>query len=264
LIRCIGIDLAWSSRNTSGAFALEVEDGTAREVDWHFGLGSDDEIIAFIAEAAGDRPALVAIDGPIAVPNESGARSCDREITRVFGRFQAGAHPANRQALRRYGGLRVERLAKRVVAELGYAHDPRIAQQAATRQVLEAYPHPGMVALFGLEKTLKYKHGRIAQRRHELNRLQSHLLALAESVPALQLSDRWRRDIAGLRGHAFKQYEDLLDSLFCAYAAAYCWHHGPSHYVIFGSVKAGHILVPMPPDQRSRFGLPALCDTCRL
>jgi predicted RNase H-like nuclease len=255
LIRCIGIDLAWSERNASGAFGLEVADGTAREVGWRRGLKCDDEIIAFIAEVAGNRPALVAIDGPIAVPNESGARHCDREITRVFGRFQAGAHPANRRALRRYGGLRVERLAKRVVAELGYAHDPHIPRQTDTRQMLEVYPHPGMVALFGLEKTLKYKRGRIARRRHELNRLQSHLLALAESTPALQLSERWRRDIAGLRGHAFKRYEDLLDSLFCAYTAAYCWHFGPSHYVVFGTVKAGHILVPMPPDQRLRFGL---------
>jgi predicted RNase H-like nuclease len=263
-MRCIGIDLAWSPRNASGAFALEVEDGTAREAGWRTGLENDDEIIHFIAETAGNRPALVAIDGPIAVPNESGARLCDREITRVFGRFQAGAHPANRRALRRYGGLRVERLANRVVAELDYVHDPHIAQQADTRQVLEVYPHPGMVALFGLEKTLKYKRGRIAQRRNELNRLQSHLLALADTVPALQLSDRWRRDIAGLRGHAFKRYEDLLDSLFCAFAAAYCWHYGPSHYVVFGNVEAGHILVPMPPDQRSRFGLSAVCDTCRL
>ena len=112
-----------------------------------------------------------------------------------------------------------------------------------------------MVALFGLEKTFKYKRGPVAQRRAELNRLQDHLLALSDAVPALESGDGWRRDIAELGGRALKQYEDLLDSLFCAYIAAYCWHHGPSHYEVFGDVQAGHILVPVPPEQRSRLGL---------
>jgi predicted RNase H-like nuclease len=254
-MRCIGIDLAWSPRNPCGGFALKASGSVAREIGWREGLGSDAEIIAFIAEVAGEGPALVAIDAPIAVPNECGARPCDKEITRAFGRFQAGAHPANRRVLGRYGGPRAEKLVGRLEAK-GFVHDPHIARQTEARQVIEVYPHPGMVALFGLEKTFKYKRGRIAQRRHELSRLQGHLLALVGATPALQVDGGWQRDIAGLRGRAFKQYEDLLDSLFCAYIAAYCWHHGPSHYEVFGSVKAGHILVPIPPDQRSRFGLP--------
>jgi predicted RNase H-like nuclease len=70
------------------------------------------------------------------------------------------------------------------------------------------------------------------------------------------LGDGWQRDAAGLGGRLLKQYEDLLDGLFCAYTVAYCWYHGPFHYQIFGSVKDGHILVPIPPDQRPRLGLP--------
>lgn len=255
--RCIGIDLAWSRRNSSGAFALEADgDATAREVSWREGLKDDDEIIAFIAQASGPGPALVAIDAPIAVPNESGARPCDREISRVFGRFQAGAHPANRRALGRYGGLRAEQLTKRIVHELGFAHHPHIARQANTRQLIEVYPHPGMVALFGLDKTLKYKRGRVERRRAELDCLQRHLLALVNAVPALQVGNGWRRDVHRLRGRLLKQYEDLLDSLFCAYTLAYCWHYGPLHYQIFGNVQEGHILVPIPPHQRPRLGLP--------
>ena len=253
-MHCIGVDLAWSPRNSSGGFVLQVDGETAREIGWHRGLESDDEIIAFIAEVASTGPALVAVDAPLAVPNEGGARLCDREITRVFGRFQAGAHPASRRLLGRYGGLRAERLAKRIVGELGFAHDPYIERRTDTRQVVEVFPHPGMVALFGLDKTLKYKRGSVNQRRAELARLQACLLALADRAPALQVSDGWQRDIA-LNGRLLKQYEDLLDSLFCAFTVAYCWYHGPTHYQVFGSVKDGHILVPIPPDQRPRLGL---------
>jgi predicted RNase H-like nuclease len=255
-MRCIGIDLAWSPRNPSGGFALEIDDGVAHQVDWWEGLGSDDQVVAFVAKATGPGAALVAVDAPIAVPNETGARPCDREITRVFGRFQAGAHPASRRMLGRYGGLRAERLAKRLVKELNLVHSPDIARQKPTRQLVEVYPHPGMVALFGLDKTLKYKRGRVKQRRAELRRLQYYLLTLSDGSPALHTSDDWRRDIGKLRGRSLKQYEDLLDSLFCAYAAAYCWTHGPLHYEVFGNVADGHILVPIPPDQRSRLGLP--------
>ncbi len=253
-MRCIGIDLAWSPRNPSGGFALEVEGGVAHQVGWRAGLTSDEEVVAFVAAMSGHGSALVAIDAPLAVPNQEGARPCDREVTRVFGRFQAGAHPANRRALGRYGGLRGERLARRLVAA-GFHRDPHIHRQVPTRQLVEVYPHPGMVALFGLERTLKYKRGAIARRRAELGRLETLLLGLARGTPALRPGDDWRRDILALRGGALKQYEDLLDSLFCAYTAAYCWHHGPTHYVVFGDASQGHILVPVPPDQRARLGL---------
>jgi predicted RNase H-like nuclease len=255
-MRCIGIDLAWSPRNTSGGFALDVDDGIACQIAWRAGLHSDDDIIAFIAQAAGSGSALVAVDAPIAVPNETGARRCDRKVTRIFGRFQAGAHPANRRILRRYGGLRAERLANRIAAELGFAHDPYIARHTTRRQLIEVYPHPGMVMLFGLERTLKYKRGPVSQRRSELKRLQSHILALDSAVPKLQLKQAWRRDIVTLRGHQLKQYEDLLDSLFCAYTMAYCWHHGPEHYQVFGNIQDGHILVPIPPQGRQKLALP--------
>jgi predicted RNase H-like nuclease len=255
-MRCVGIDLAWSPRNSSGAFALQVENGVAQEFDWNDGLANDDEILRFVARTTDGRSALVAIDAPIAVPNKKGARPCDRAVTRAFGRFQAGAHPANRSHLSRYGGLRGERLAGQIVQELGLAHDPQVARQVPARQLVEVYPHPGMVALFGLDRTLKYKRGPIGQRRLELMRLQRHLLSLEKATPRLRVGREWRQEPSTLRGRAFKRYEDLLDSLFCAYVAAYCWHHGPGHYEIFGDVRSGHILVPVPPEQRPRLGLP--------
>lgn len=258
MIRCIGIDLAWSPRNNSGGFALEIDHGVASEVDFREGLKSNVDILAFIDAAAGNGPALVAIDAPLVVPNASGARDCDKEITRHFGRYHAGAHPANRQLLGRYGGL-AESLVAEMVPRLGFTLDPHISRQTSARHVVEVFPHPGIVALFGLDRILKYKRGRMAQRRAELIRLENCLLSLANATPALRVDGGWRHDITKLRGQRFKRYEDLLDSLFCAYVVAYCWHHGPTHYEVFGNVRDGHILIPIPPDQRPRFGLaPAL------
>jgi hypothetical protein len=36
-MRCSGIDLAWSPRNFSGGFALEIEEGTVHEIGWREG-----------------------------------------------------------------------------------------------------------------------------------------------------------------------------------------------------------------------------------
>ena len=41
----------------------------------------------------------VAIDAPLVVPNATGQRPVDRLVTRQYGRFHAGAYPANRRLL---------------------------------------------------------------------------------------------------------------------------------------------------------------------
>jgi predicted RNase H-like nuclease len=169
VIRCVGIDLAWSPRNSSGAFVLEADGaGTAHTIDWGDSLQDDDDILVFVAQACEQGPALVAVDAPLAVPNACGARPCDREITRVFGRFQAGAHPANRQALARYGGLRGERLAQRIVQELDFAHCPYIARHAATRQLIEIHPlPPNQRSRFGLtERTRDVAGSRLCEQEN--------------------------------------------------------------------------------------------------
>jgi histidinol-phosphate phosphatase family protein len=51
--------------------------------------------------------------------------------------------------------------------------------------------------------------------------------------------------IEGLRGRRFKEAEDLLDAVVCAYSASYAWHHGPRGYAVYGNADQGHILVPM-------------------
>jgi predicted RNase H-like nuclease len=263
-VRFVGIDLAWSPRNRSGGAVLSAE---GRLLHAAADLGSDDAILGFIVDAipAGS-PGLVAIDAPLAVPNETGGRPCDRQVAAVFRRFEAAPYYANRKNLAAYGGLRAEDLTRRL-RFLGYRHDPHVSAQAQTRQVIEVFPHPAMVSLFHLDRTLKYKARRgrdYPSRWQELARLHNHLLALSGAEPPLHLSSQVSQlQIQGRRGRSFKEAEDLLDALVCAYSALYAWHHGPSGYAVYGPTEIdnpdqGHILVPMTPAMWQRIKTPRL------
>jgi histidinol-phosphate phosphatase family protein len=253
-VRFVGIDLAWSPRNRSGGAVLSAD---GRLLDAVATLGNDDEIVDYIVHAIpASTPGLIAVDAPLTVPNETGSRPCDRQVAAVFGRFQAGPYPANRRNLARYGGLRAEAITRRL-RSLGFGHDPHIVRQADTRQLIEVFPHPAIVSLFHLDRTLKYK-ARTGRdypfRWQELARLRACLVTLAHAEPPFHLPPNLSAlPIEGRRGRAFKEIEDLLDAVVCAYSASYAWFHGPRGYAIYGPTDAdvrsqvGHILVPMTP-----------------
>jgi histidinol-phosphate phosphatase family protein len=258
-VRFVGIDLAWSPRNRSGGAVLSAD---GRLLHATSTLSTDAGIVEFVAAALpANAPGLVAIDAPLVVPNESGARPCDRQVAAVFGRFQAGPYPANRHNLGRYGGLRAETISRQLQA-LGFRLDPDVTRRTPTRQVVEVFPHPAIVSLFDLPRTLKYKSrpGRdYPLRWRELARLRDHLAGLASAEPPLHLNPALATlPIGGQRGRAFKETEDLLDAVVCAYAAMYAWHHGPRGYAVYGTAAAGHILVPMTPSMWERIKIPRL------
>jgi histidinol-phosphate phosphatase family protein len=270
-VRVVGIDLAWSPRNLSGGVVLS---GGGRVLRATGELGDDDEIIDFVVQAVPrGSPGLVAIDAPLAVPNETGGRPCERQVAAVFSRFEAAPYPVNRRVLDRYGGLRGERLAQKL-RELGFPHDPYIPRQADVRSLIEVFPHPATVSLFDLPKTLKYKarRGRDYPRRwSELERLRHLLAGLETASPALYAGDvLGAMAIECLRGRAFKEAEDLLDATVCAYSGLYAWHHGPRGYAVYGgpggsdrpedldAEERGHILVPMTPKMWSRIKRPRI------
>lgn len=244
-IACIGIDLAWSGRNPSGLALLDLEhaSGRLRFVEACC-LQTDEEIIAWIEERR-RRTTVLAIDAPLIAPNPAGTgRPCDRKITSVFGRYHAGTYPANAPKCARPIGLR------RKLQRLGFNPDPRLVPRRAGRRQIEVYPHPAQVVLFGLERILKYKKGKLAARRRGLRRLTEHIRAdLRRQRPRLVSNARLRRLLAPdsiLRGNALKAWEDKLDALFCGYLAAYYWWWGPRRCRVFGDVRRGYIVTPKP------------------
>jgi predicted RNase H-like nuclease len=82
-------------------------------------------------------------------------------------------------------GRYIER-AERLAAALELDVDPHFAPRPPLRAAIEVYPHPAIVALFGLEKTLAYKAKRrrtLASRSAALLVLVGHLEALAHADP---------------------------------------------------------------------------------
>ncbi len=251
--RFIGLDLAWSPRNNSAAVVIEANSAVAAWCKHAERLGDDPEVLAFLRKAAGDGPALIAIDAPLIVPNAEGARPVDRHITRLFGRYGAGCYPAYRN--RPGGCTRGERIVAGL-SEADFVQDPHIGFRQAVRSVFEVYPHPAILSLFELDRTLKYKarpKRSLISRRSELTRLRDLLTGLRERRPAMLMpATVTHRHIDTLRGVAFKRYEDLLDATICAYIAYYVWYWGPESYEVYGDMSTGYILVPVTEWMRHR------------
>jgi predicted RNase H-like nuclease len=235
-----GVDLAWGTRNPTGVAVVD-SDGclvSARAVR------DDDEILAALRPYVhGD--CVVGFDAPLVVNNPSGQRPAETALNRDFRRFEAGAHPANTGKPEFAHGPRGGRLAEALALDL----DPR---SAAARRAIEVYPHAATVALFRLERTLKYK----AKPGRTLDRLQSELLLLMDGVErladtdvALRVADHpdWvrlrTRVTSAQRKSELRRAEDPVDAVICAYVALY-FQRRPARITIYGDFASGYIVTP--------------------
>lgn len=278
----VGIDLAWSERNPSGCAVIR----NSRLVAYSGLLGSNQEILAFIRTHLADEcPAVIGIDAPLRVPNETGSRLCDRALSAEWRRFDAGALPANRRLFARMNPNRVnlgaenptrvvsspesdneegplkaegdienpvrgEVLVSLLTDRLRVSESAQIPQRTDDRIICEIYPHPAHVSLFGLGKTLKYKSRSkrsYEDRWPEFERYQQYLRSLRNAEPELKRTKALlaKTDVRKMRGKALKQYEDTLDAITCAYVAYYLWYHGPNFARTYGTLADGHIIVPL-------------------
>lgn len=239
-MRYLGVDLAWGPRNRTG-LAVLGEDGTLLDLAE---ARTDEDILRWLAPYT-DGPCIVAIDAPIIVRNATGRRRCEAELGAVFGRYDAGAHPTNTARPELAHGTRALRLARALDLDV----DPA---STASRRALEVYPHPATIALFGLARTVKYKHkpGRdLDLLRSETLRLMTLIESLAQADPPLLLEHHtgWRdvrRTIErSSRKVDLKTVEDVVDAVLCAYVGLYA-HQRPESITVFGDVEDGYIVTP--------------------
>ncbi len=249
----IGLDLAWSRRNRTGGAVLRAGRLVAQT-----GLLTDDaSILAFVeAHLADSTASVVAIDAPLTVPNTIGRRACDHAISVELHRYEAGAYPANRQILAYDGDIRGEVLVRILQERHGFVEAAPIPHRGDGRFVCEVFPHPAHLALFDLERTIKYKRksGRSrAQINAEFARYQTYLACLSEAEPPLRGQETLVQiDASARRGKSLRELEESLDAVTCAYVAWYAWWHGPAFQRVYGNVEFGHILVPWPPSMARR------------
>jgi len=238
-MKFLGIDLGWTS-GFSGLCCLHWSGGHLQLLDLDCKQATV-EILNWVDHWAPDiAPAMIAVDAPTLIPNATGMRLPDRLTHRYFGRYHAGCYPANRQ--RPFAQRTVEFGLS--LETRGFAHAPTITPQQLSRYQIEVFPHPAIVHLFRLNRILKYKKGRLAQRCSELTKLRQYILKVLPGLePSLELSSLPEIPTTGA---ALKVVEDQLDALICAYVAAHWWYWGSERNWVLGDTSTGYIVVPAP------------------
>jgi predicted RNase H-like nuclease len=237
----VGLDLAWGEKNNTG---VAVIDSDGRLL--HIGAAQDDASIEVAVEPYVSGDCLVAIDAPLIVKNPTGHRPCEMALNHDFHRFEAGARPAFAEKPEF-----IDPRGARIATALTLDMDPA---SSSPRRAIEVYPHPATVALFGLEKTLKYKRGPFEVRQHELLQLMTLIEGLDKATPRLRVnhSVSWvelrKRISAATRPVQLDRDEDPVDAVVCAYVALY-WYDRPEDVTIYGDFATGYIVTPsLPPD----------------
>lgn len=243
----IGIDLAWQSARNHSAIAVARSgvDGAVL-VDHSEGITSTTGVAEYVLSHATSNT-VVAIDAPLVIVNERGQRPAEQAISRRFGSRDAGAYSTSLRLYPDAGSVQLAQLLEQSGFE--QVAEPGQAKCRRGRWFFEVYPHPAQVVLFDLARIIKYKKGRVANRRDELARLRDYLRdVLSTAAPPLTPGERGaellRRDIGELKGRSLKHFEDLLDSYFCAYLALFLWHWGAERNEVFGNFETGYIIVP--------------------
>lgn len=236
----VGLDLAWGEKNSTGVAAID-SDGRLLYV----GSAQDDESIEAAVSPYVSNDCLVAIDAPLIVKNLTGHRPCEMALNHDFHRYEAGARPAFAEKPE-FNDPRGARIATALTLDM----DPL---SSSSRRAIEVYPHPATIALFGLEKTLKYKRGPFEVRQHELLELMTLIEGLDKATPRLRVNHNvsWvelrKRIAAATRPAQLDRDEDPVDAVLCAYVALY-WYHRPEDVTVYGDFATGYIVTPtLPP-----------------
>jgi predicted RNase H-like nuclease len=238
----IGIDLAWKSeRNPTAAATLKGGSDGAELVSVAT-LRSVHEILQYVRAQTTDHT-VIAIDAPLIITNETGQRLCETAIGRRYGKHHASCHTSNLGLYKDAASV----VLTNALLDDGFEH-PRIHNDKQRRVIAEVYPHAAMVALFNLQSIIKYKKGLVASRRQGLEELRVKLRRLSQAEPSLIGSSTLKKllttDLHLLTGQALKNYEDILDAVFCAYLALYFWRWRWQRNELFGDVLSGYILNP--------------------
>jgi predicted RNase H-like nuclease len=234
-MRIAGFDMAWRPENNNSALA--IGELVCTELNVLFCRVATQSVEAWVADIGSSSIEGIAIDAPLIINNQEGQRGCEAQLNQVFRGAKAGCHPSNLTLYPNAASVRAaEMLRLHGFEHLGTKHF-----------MLECYPHPSMVELFGWRERLLYKRGSVAERKQGQIQLAQAILSLQTANVSLVIEDPILKSlqadyIGDLRGAAVKANEDLLDALVCLYIAA-LYQTDQAAYV-FGDVESGYVWVP--------------------
>lgn len=130
--RYLGVDLAWREgradlpANETGVAVIDPC-GQILDAGWRRGV---DEAVAWADALAGDADAVMFVDAPLVVRNETGQRLCETQVGQRYGRWKVSANTTN-LASPRLAGVRFLALAQE-----------RVAVLRRPRRATGHWPHP--------------------------------------------------------------------------------------------------------------------------
>ena len=247
-MHCIGIDLARADDgdrkpNESGVVMVDPK-GTVVHAGWTIGVS---DTIAWLRENA-PANALLFVDAPLIVNNESGQRLCEKQVGQRYGRWRVSANSTNRQSPRLAGVDLMERL-----SALGwsYADGTRGPPTLPGRFISECYPYTTIVGAcelgYGTERPRykrKPKRMRIAEyrpvRAAACDELIRRVANLKRADPPMDLKShpetrRLVTENSPAADKAYKHREDLLDAAIYAWTAAFWLRWGTTRCQVLGA-----------------------------
>jgi predicted RNase H-like nuclease len=268
--RFIGVDLAWREgsadlvANETGVAVIDA-DGRVLDAGWKRGV---EQTIAWVDSAAADGDAVMFVDAPLVVRNETGQRLCEKQVGQRYWRWKVSANTTNTGSPR-LAGVQFLRLAG--LSGWRYS-DGSGGPPRAGRIISETYPYATLVGAAELgydTERPRYKRKlrrlRAAQWRTEraatCDTLIERLGRLADADPPLLLhSHPVTRELAEqpspVIDSAYKHREDLIDALLCAWTASLWTRHGFDRCQVLAlpanptGDPAATMIVPARPEQR--------------
>ncbi|MEG4628382.1 DUF429 domain-containing protein [Microcoleus sp. AR_TQ3_B6] len=256
-MKFIGIDLGWNS-GASGLCCLNWQNNQLELIECDRQQSLNDILTWLDTQVSPTEPAIIAVDAPTIIANPTGMREADKLTHKHFGRYHAGCYPAN---LSRPFAQKTVEFGLCLEAR-GFVHAPIMEAQKLGRYQIEVYPHPATINLFKLDKIIKYKKGKLAERQLELMKLCQYIVDILPSLePSLNLyfgtgilPVSCGTGILPVSGSnlpeiptsiaTLKALEDQLDALLCAYIGAHWWYWGIERNLVLGDRTTGYIVIP--------------------
>lgn len=235
-MKLAGVDLAWQSEKNPTAIAYGHLKGRELSItSLEPAVYGIDRVFSSLQKEDLEG---IAIDASLIINNPVGQRPCETQIGKVYGSRGASCHTSN---TRLYPDAKSVYLSQRLLSA-GFSHIN------GDRWQIECYPHPTIIEIFNLPERLKYKKGKVEQKRAGQKKLAVLLKMLKESnVLKLLIDDNIHQILSetwieALRGKALKCNEDVLDAVICLYTAGlYAIGHKGQ---LFGDVLTGYVWVP--------------------
>jgi pyridoxamine 5'-phosphate oxidase len=125
---------------------------------------------------------------------------------------------------------------------LNFVHGDRLAPQSRGRHQIDVDPRTAAMELFLLGRLIRYRRGKLTERREGLRLLRGLMLdRFSQLVPRAAVTELPEIPNSSTD---LRSMEVRLDSLLSAYVAAHWWYWGRERNDVLGDAAGGYIVVP--------------------